>query len=176
MSYYTMSNKELSLLIRRKLKENGFTSKDISVSVKTALYDTSVNITVKNPFIRISDVENIAKSFNEIDYDEHTGEVLAGCNVYVHVEYEYGIFKTLSAALLPVAQSVFNNPKFDGKKIAQNEKTAVHLIKINNVESRLYEFERISDKRISTDGYIVRSPYDLAIAMWRFKNIGTIYA
>ena len=31
MSYYTMSNKELSQLIRKTLKESGFTSKDVSI-------------------------------------------------------------------------------------------------------------------------------------------------
>lgn len=63
MSYYTMSNKELSQLIRKTLKESGFTSKDLSVRVRAALYDTSVNITIKNPLVRISEVEEIVKDF-----------------------------------------------------------------------------------------------------------------
>lgn len=42
-----MSNKELSQLIRRELKENGFTSKDVSVRVRSALYDTAVKVTIK---------------------------------------------------------------------------------------------------------------------------------
>lgn len=67
MSYYTMSNKELSQLIRKTLKGNGYTSKDVSVRVRAALYDTSVNITVKNPLIRLSEVENIAKSFRKLN-------------------------------------------------------------------------------------------------------------
>ena len=87
MSYYTMSNKELSQLIRKTLKESGFTSKDLSVRVRAALYDTSVNITIKNPLVRISEVEEIVKRFSEVDYDEHSGEILAGCNVYVHCQY-----------------------------------------------------------------------------------------
>ena len=62
MSYYTMSNKELSQLIRKTLKESGFTSKDLSVRVRAALYDTSVNITIKNPLVRLSEVEEIAKT------------------------------------------------------------------------------------------------------------------
>lgn len=97
MSYYTMSNKELSQLIRKTLKESGFTSKDVSIRVRAALYDTSVNITVKNPLVRLSEVEEIVKKFSEVDYDEHSGEILAGCNVYVHCQYEYGIFKDAAA-------------------------------------------------------------------------------
>ncbi|MCU6748017.1 hypothetical protein OCV51_10195 [Faecalicatena acetigenes] len=105
MSYYTMSNKELSQAIRKDLKENGFTSKDISVRVRSALYDTAVDITVKNPLVRLSEVEAVAKKFSEVERDNHTMEILAGCNVYV-----------------------------------------------------------------------IRSANGLAVAMWRYKNIGTIYA
>lgn len=93
MSYYTMSNKELSQLIRKTLKENGYTSKDVSVRVRAALYDTSVNITVKNPLVRLSEVEK-------------------------------------------------------GK----------------------------SDKYTYKPTYWISSAQDLAVAMWRFKNTGTIYA
>lgn len=66
MSYYTMSNKELSQLIRKTLKESGFTSKDVSVRVRSALYDTSVSITVKNPIVRLSEVENIVKNSQKL--------------------------------------------------------------------------------------------------------------
>ena len=49
-----MTNRELSQVIRKDLKEHGITSKDVSVRVRDALYDTSVNITIKNPLIRES--------------------------------------------------------------------------------------------------------------------------
>lgn len=54
-----MTNRELSQVIRKDLKEHGITSKDVSVRVRDALYDTSVNITIKNPLIRETDVESI---------------------------------------------------------------------------------------------------------------------
>ena len=62
-----MSNKELSQQIRKTLKESGFTSKDVSVRVRSALYDTSVSITVKNPIIRLSEVENIVKNSQKLN-------------------------------------------------------------------------------------------------------------
>lgn len=55
MSYYAMSNKELSQLIRKTLKEAGYTNKDYSIRVRSALYDTAVDIRVKNPLVRISE-------------------------------------------------------------------------------------------------------------------------
>lgn len=178
MSYYAMSNKELSQLIRKTLKESGFTSKDVSIRVRAALYDTSVNITVKNPLVRLSEVEEIAKKFSEVDYDEHSGEILAGCNVYVHCQYEYGIFKDAAADLLPVAEMVLNNKKkYSGHAIADNKEKSVHIIHYQGAQWTLAEFEK--DKNAAykyKPTYWINSAMDLAIAMWRFKNLGTIYA
>ena len=86
-----MSNKELSQLIRRELKENGFTSKDVSVRVRSALYDTAVKVTIKNPLVRQSEVEEVAKKFSKVDYDEQTMEILAEvtymCTVNMNMEF-----------------------------------------------------------------------------------------
>ena len=176
MSYYTMSNKELSQLIRKELKENGFTSKDVSIRVRTSLYDTAVDITVKNPLIRLSEVEKVGKKFSEVEYDERTMEILSGCNVYVHCQYEYGIFDDVSAPLVPAARSVFNSEKWNGRKIAENENTEIHIVKMNDCESRLYEFDKNEGHQNFVGGYVVRCAEGLAAAIWRFKNIGTIYA
>ncbi len=176
MSYYGMGNRELSQLVRKTLKEHGFTSKDVSVRVSTALYDTAVSVTVKNPLVRLSEVEAVARTFSEVEYDERSMEILAGCNVYVHCQYECGIFDDIAEELLPVAKEVFNNEKWDGRKIAKNEKVEVDIVKINECESRLYEFDKEEQIKGYVKGYIIRSAKDLAVAMWRFKNIGTIYA
>ena len=176
MSYYTMSNKELSQTIRKELKENGFTSKDVSVRVRSALYDTAVDVTVKNPLVRLSEVEKVTNKFSEVEYDTHAMEILAGCNVYVHCQYEYGIFNDVIAPLLPIAENVFNNEKYDGRKIAENNNTEIHMIKMNDCESRLYEFDKKEKQHNAINGYVIKSANSLAVAMWRYKNIGTIYA
>lgn len=62
-----MTNRELSQVIRKDLKEHGITSKDVSVRVRDALYDTSVNITIKNPLIRETDVESMSKMWQRAD-------------------------------------------------------------------------------------------------------------
>lgn len=171
-----MTNKELSQAIRKELKKNGLTSKEVSVKVHDALYDTAADLTVKSPFVRTSEVEEIVKKFSKIDYDRRSMEILSGCNVYVHVQYAYGIFQDVSAPLVTIARNVFNNPEYDGRKIAQNEDTEVHIIKMNDTESRLYEFDRSEKQHSYLSGYIVKSVEGLAVAMWRFKNLGTIYA
>lgn len=170
-----MTNKELSQAIRKELKENGYTSKDYSISVKDALYDTSVRIRVKNPLVRISEIKSVVKKFESVERDERTMEILAGGNTYVHCQYEYGIFNEVSAPLVPIAEKVLNSEKWDGKKIAENEEKEIHIIKINDFESRLYEFIK-GESMSAINGYVVRCAEGLAEAMWRFKNLGTIYA
>ena len=49
------------------------------------------------------------------------------------------------------------------------------MIKINNLESHLYEYQKDTKQR-TTESYILHFAGDLAVAMWRYKNIGTIYA
>lgn len=155
MSYYTMSNKELSQLIRKTLKESGFTSKDLSVRVRAALYDTSVNITIKNPLVRISEVEEIVKRFSEVDYDEHSGEILAGCNVYVHCQYEYGIFKDAAADLLPVAEMVLSNKeKYSGTQSQTPKKKAFTSFTIRVCNGRLRSSKKIKTPLINISLHI----------------------
>lgn len=71
-----MTNRELSQAIRKDLKEHGITSKDVSVRVRDALYDTSVNITIKNPLVRETDVESITRKYSKVDYDQRSMEDL----------------------------------------------------------------------------------------------------
>lgn len=174
MSYYAMSNKELSQTIRKELKAAGFTSKDVSVRVRDSLYDTYVRITVKNPLVKISEVEAIAKKFEEIDRDERTAEILAGCNVFVLCQYEYGIVEDAAAALIPTAEMVLNSPKYDGHAIASNTEKTVHLTRYSENEWTLAEFAK-SEKCGCASVFWIRSAKDLAVAMFRFKNFGTIY-
>lgn len=170
-----MTNKELSQTIRKELKAAGFTSKDVSVRVRDSLYDTSVRITVKNPLVKLPEVEAIAKKFEKIDRDERTAEILAGCNVYVFCEYEYGIIEEAAADLIPTAEMVLNNPKYDGHAIASNEEKRVHLTRYSENEWTLAEFAKTA-KCGCASAFWIRSARDLAVAMWKFKNFGTIYA
>lgn len=173
-----MTNKELSQAIRKDLKNNGFISKDISVRVRDSLYDTAVRVTIKNPLIKISDIQNIVNTYEEIDRDQRTGEILAGCNTYVFVEYEYGIMEKASSDLIPTAEMVLaNKEKYSGHKIADNGKKTAHITHYNGNEWILAEFDK-EETGVYTYNptYWIKCANDLAVAMWRFKNLGSIYA
>lgn len=47
---------------------------------------------------------------------------------------------------------------------------------MKEAERKLYEFKKSDKYHSAINGYIIRSPKSLAIAMWRFKNLHTIYA
>ena len=88
-----MTNKEINAAIKNELKEAGYKTRDFSVSVKDSLYDTAIRITIKNPEINRKEIERLLSHWQEIDYDERSGEILAGANTYLFIDYAEGIFE-----------------------------------------------------------------------------------
>ena len=173
-----MTNKELGNAIRKELKAEGFATKDISVRVAHALYDVSIRIEVKNPLIKLSEIKKIANKYKQVDYCEKTGEILAGGNTYISCQYEHGIFDRVAEIFTDKAESIL---KLDfglsgGKVITvvENEEKEINIYKIDNLTWNL--LERKKDERIYYNRYYIRSIKDLAVAIWRFENLGTIYA
>ena len=170
-----MTNRELSTEIRKKLKEAGFTSKDYSIRVRDAGFSTSVDIRVKNPRVRLSDIEQITKRYESVEHDERTGEVLEGGNIYTFCQYENGIFDEVILPLMETSEKVFISSKWDGRKIAENELTEVRLVKVDEKEKELVMYDKQGACSRQEGRVILHSPDSLALAMWRFKNIGTIF-
>lgn len=173
-----MGNKELSQAIRKELKAAGFTAKVISVRVKDSGYNTSVRINIKNPLVKISEVEKITRKFEEIDRDERTMEILQGCNVFVLVQYECGVVEEAAKELIPTSEKVLADiEKYSGHKIADNGEKSVFITHYNGCEWTLYEEEKEESKKYTyKPTFWIRNAQELAVAMWRFKNLGTIYA
>lgn len=173
-----MTNKELGNAIRKDLKAAGITSKEVSVRVRDSLYDTAVSIKIKNPKIRKSKVEEITKKYQSVEHDERTYEILSGGNTYIFVDYEYGVVEEAAAELIPIAEMVLNNKeKYSGHKIADNGIKSVNINHYEDNEWILFESDN-NETGIYTyrPTYWIKCVKDLAVAMWRFKNLGTIYA
>lgn len=169
-----MTNKEISQAIRKALKEAGYDRKDISVTSKYVGYSSRFDVIIKNPMIKISDVEKIADQWESVDRDPATGEILAGGNDYVFVKYEYGILEAAAADLIPIAENVFNNPKYDGKAICEKDGKRLHINIRDKWERIITEFDDVEVYTYKPNKYN-RSAKDLAVAVWQFKNLGTIY-
>lgn len=94
--YLFNDNKNISLQVRKELKEHGFKTRDFKVSVRDAGYSTSLYVTIKNPCINKKDIETMLLHFENYEWDNRTYEILQGCNVYLFVNYDYGIFDEAS--------------------------------------------------------------------------------
>ena len=105
-----MTNKELSMKIRKSLKEAGYTQKDIKVSVRSSRYDTAAKITIHNPHIDRHRIEKILRpAYEEIDRDDITGEILQEGNTMLFIEYEYGIFEEVAREWMATAKGLMQS-------------------------------------------------------------------
>jgi len=105
-----MTNKELSMKIRKSLKKAGYTQKDIKVSVRSSRYDTAAKITIHNPHIDRHRIEKILRpAYEEIDRDDITGEILQGGNTMLFIEYEYGVFEEVAREWMATAKGLMQS-------------------------------------------------------------------
>lgn len=80
---YTSAADEAKIIRDLIKKEFGYTSRQVSVKSRSSTLD----ITIKDPMIKIKPIEEIAKRFQKIDRCEASGEILSGGNRYVFVDY-----------------------------------------------------------------------------------------
>lgn len=172
-----MTNKELSNAIINELKAAGYNRKDFSIRSYYAGYEQACRIEIKNPLIRLSEVEKITRKFKDVSYDERCMEILAGGNTFIHVRYEFGLLDHVGDELLPIAEKVIESGKWDGRPIAANSERTVSFIVYDRESREFLISEHMNNNDITySPNYWIRSAHDLALAMYRFKNIGTIYA
>lgn len=84
-----MTDNERLQAIRAELKANGYSSRRVGVAIKYSGYSSSIRVTIKDREIDKAEIERIARKYRDVDYDEATGEILAGGNTYVFVKYDY---------------------------------------------------------------------------------------
>ena len=105
-----MTNKELSMKIRKSLKEAAYTQKDKKGSVRSSRYDTAAKITIHNPHIDRHRIEKILRpAYEEIDRDDITGEILQGGNTMLFIEYEYGVFEDVAREWMATAKGLMQS-------------------------------------------------------------------
>ena len=75
--------------IKKALKQAGFDTKKISVTHKWAGYSEVYRVSVKDKTINLDEVRDVTKRFEEYEVDERTGEILAGGNTFVSVQYDW---------------------------------------------------------------------------------------
>ena len=165
---------ELTAKIRQDLANAGYKRSDFNVRLGNSLYETAVHVFIKNPRIRKSEVEEIVQRYESIDRDPWSHEILMGGNTFIFVEYRWGIWDEVIKDYLPRAQEIINNvQEYNGKVIAESKTAKVGLCIMDDEKYRLYEMTGQNGCHL---GFYVWDAQTLAEALWRFDNIGTIYA
>ena len=103
-----MYAKEIAQKIRNEIKALGYTAKKVSVRCNSCGYSDSIRITIKDIAIPEKAIVEIANKYESVRYDEYTGEILEGGNLYIFVEYDYDTVKNAYEPYLEKAEEVFN--------------------------------------------------------------------
>lgn len=151
------SNKEIAAEIRKQLKDAGIKG----VSVRSDEY--AIRCTIKSAAVDRRDVEKIARGFEVVDWDERTGEILAGGNTLVFVEYAYGVFNDAAAVYEDEARGILES--MEGRECI-NIGGGLFLEDLNGLEVHQ-----------SGEGRrLIGSARDLAVALYKFRAFGSIAA
>ena len=85
----TEAKDELADMIRQALKKAGYkVPSQISVRKRST---SAYVVEIKSLDIDKDEIEKIVRKYENISYDERTGEILAGGNTYVFVSYDYDV-------------------------------------------------------------------------------------
>lgn len=85
----TEAKDELADMIRQSLKKAGYkVPSQISVRKRSA---SAYDVEIKSLDIDKDEIEKIVSKYENIRYDERTGEILSGGNTYVFVSYDYDV-------------------------------------------------------------------------------------
>jgi hypothetical protein len=97
--FETMTNKELGAFIRAELKKVGITSRMVSTRVSYCGYSTAVDCYIKDLSVDFDTVRKIVEQVEYIRYDEYAQEILSGCNIFAHVQYDWEIMRDARNAI-----------------------------------------------------------------------------
>ena len=85
--------REVTNAMKAILKKAGIDTRLISIRHKWCGYSESYHVEIKSKAIDKKTVSMICSNFAKIDRNERTGEILAGGNTYVFVDYCWDIRK-----------------------------------------------------------------------------------
>lgn len=161
-----MTNKELGNAIRATLKKEGYAPRDFSVRVRDCGYSTSAHVTIKNPEIRCTSVERLLSKFESIDRDYATGEILAGGNCYLSIDYERGIFDAPAQEMAATAEGILRETGeciriFDGLYLCNR-----------NGSTEIHQQNDVGSCWLQIGGFSLLS--ELCVAMYKYAKFGTI--
>ncbi|EIV99897.1 hypothetical protein [Thermoanaerobacter siderophilus] len=112
-----MSAKKMAEEIRKRLKNHGITSRQVSVRAKTYTFDEAIDVRIKDLSVSKKLVETIAEEYKYIRWDEFTNEILNGGNIYVSVDFDYEALRKKAKEFTEVAKRILK----ERNKYKENE-------------------------------------------------------
>lgn len=172
-----MTNKELGAKIRADIKAAGIPARAVSVRVSDAGYETAVRVSIKDINVDRNVVERIAMRYREVDRDERSGEILAGGNTFVFVDYDYDVIRSAAAQYMDQAQEIIdsNNQPCVGVDIATRDDGS-RLVYFFEAPNSTHNMAVIYDKNghydYSKDRYVAHNACHLAQALALYNAVG----
>ena len=96
--------------IRKKLKDIGYNSR--MVSVRSSQFSGGDDITIRMKSIDVDEhkVREIAKEYEDVDYDKYSGEILMGSNSFVFVEWDWEFIVKAEEKWYDLARTIYKKP------------------------------------------------------------------
>lgn len=115
---YSLKNRASAM---RKLFKDlfGYNNKKLSIKCSRG---SAVNIEILDSNIRLNQIKDIAEQFKQVYYDERSGEILSGGNIFVFVDYDKNIKNNLYNSLRNFAESINNSADSEGNNYRINSK------------------------------------------------------
>jgi hypothetical protein len=132
--------KELAKELRSQLKELGYNRTMVSV---TSDYN-SINVAVKSIDVDFKKVAELANSYEKLDRDEMTGEILQGGNTYVYIDYSETLMEILKNKYMDKAKEIF--------EAIQKSNDLENIFIKDGVHAFLGDFQMIWFRVPQTDG------------------------
>lgn len=155
-----MTNKERTQAIKAELKKAGYSVKLVSVRSGKCGYSDSTDITVKDLSCNINEIRKICASFECIDYDQYSGEILAGGNTYISVQWDWELINEATEANFEKAKSTIESMD-NSIKLYENAEKYLVLCKVGDSEYDIAEF-----KQGERCGRIIISPCSIERMTW----------
>lgn len=86
-----MTKQEKKQAMAAELKKAGFNSRQVSIRSKSCTYSWSFDVKIHDINVPVRQVEDVVNGFENIRYDQYTGEILSGGNDYVFVEKDWNL-------------------------------------------------------------------------------------
>lgn len=99
--------KEVAKKIRKKLKEEKITCRQVNVRSEKCCYSSqAVQIFIKDLSVSRKEIENIAYQFQKINRNKYSGEIIPGNNIFIDVFYDPDVLEKHTNKKLDIAEKI----------------------------------------------------------------------